>query len=214
MRDWNVVISIYQEGFRRVLKALRQLAPTERSEYYNVLIMKTDDPFALLTAIEQKAEESTALYDAISRVAPAMRSFEFHSADEFVKKAKQIIGEWSARLAGHSFHVRLHRRGAKYDLATQDAERMFDDVIIDTTAKTGTPGKVSFTDPDAVSKQCPSKSSDGKSGADVMDCYVNHGSNCSFRAISSRRDLFRIRAFTATGVGDATGDYGPLSSGV
>jgi hypothetical protein len=42
MRDWNVVVSVYQEGFRRVLSALRQLAPTERSDYYNVLIMKAD----------------------------------------------------------------------------------------------------------------------------------------------------------------------------
>lgn len=150
MRDWNVVVSVYQEGFRRVLKALQQLAPTERSDYYNVLIMKADDPLALLSAIERKTEESTALYDGISRVAPATRSFEFHSAEDFVEKAKQIVVEWSARLAGRSFHVRLHRRGEKYDLRTQDTERLFDDAVIDTTAKAGTPAKVSFTDPDAV----------------------------------------------------------------
>ena len=40
MRDWNVVISVYQEGFRRVLRALRDLGPTERSPYYNVLVMQ------------------------------------------------------------------------------------------------------------------------------------------------------------------------------
>jgi tRNA(Ser,Leu) C12 N-acetylase TAN1 len=150
LRDWNVVVSVYQEGFRRVLKALRQLAPTERSDYYNVLVMKADDPVAVLTAIEEKTEESTALYDAISRVAPAARCFEFHSAGEFVEKAEQIIAEWSARLAGRAFHVRLHRRGAKYDLGTQDAERLFDDIVLDGTAKAGTPAKVSFSDPDAV----------------------------------------------------------------
>jgi tRNA(Ser,Leu) C12 N-acetylase TAN1 len=139
MRDWNVVVSVYQEGFRRVLSALRQLAPTERSDYYNVLIMKADDPIALLTAIEQKTEENTALYDAISRVAPVTRGFEFHSAEDFVEKAKQIIAEWSARLAGRSFHVRLHRRSTKYDLATQDTERLFDDAVLDATAKAGIP---------------------------------------------------------------------------
>lgn len=150
MRDWNVVVSVYQEGFGRVFRALRQLAPTERSDYYNVLIMKADDPIALLTAIEKKTEESTALYDAISRVAPATCSFQFHSAEDFVQKAKQIIAEWSASLAGRSFHVRLHRRGTKYELGTQDAERLFDDAVLDGTAKAGIPGKVSFTDPDAV----------------------------------------------------------------
>jgi tRNA(Ser,Leu) C12 N-acetylase TAN1 len=150
MRDWNVIVSVYQEGFRRVLKALRQLAPTERSNYYNVLIMKADDPIALLAAIEKKTEESTALYDAISRVAPATRCFEFHSAGEFVEKAMQVIAEWSTQIAGRAFHVRLHRRGAKYDLGTQDAERLFDEAILDATAKAGTPCKISFTDPDAV----------------------------------------------------------------
>jgi tRNA(Ser,Leu) C12 N-acetylase TAN1 len=150
MRDWNVVVSVYQEGFRRVLRALRDLGPIERSPYYNVLVMQADDSIALLTAIEKKAEESTALYDAISRVAPATRSFEFHSAEDFVEKAKPIISEWSASLAGRTFHVRLHRRGAKYDLGTQDAEHLFDDLVLDATAKAGTPGKISFTDPDAV----------------------------------------------------------------
>jgi tRNA(Ser,Leu) C12 N-acetylase TAN1 len=150
MRDWNVVVSVYQEGFRRVLRTLRDLGPTERSPYYNVLVMQADDPIALLAVIEKKTEESTALYDAISRVAPATRSFEFHSAKDFVEKVKSIIYEWSASLAGRTFHVRLHRRGAKYDLGTQDAEHLFDDLALDATAKAGMPGKILFTDPDAV----------------------------------------------------------------
>lgn len=150
MRDWNVVISVYQEGFRRVLRALRDLGPTERSPYYNVLVMQADNPIALLAAIEKKAEQDTALYDAISRVAPATRSFEFHSAEDLVEKAKTIIGEWAASLAGRTFHVRLHRRGAKYGFGTQDAEHQFNDVVLNATAEAGMPGKISFTDPDAV----------------------------------------------------------------
>jgi tRNA(Ser,Leu) C12 N-acetylase TAN1 len=150
MRDWNVVVSVYREGFRRVLRALRELGPTEQSPYYNVLLMRADDPIALLAAIEKKADESPALYDAISRVAPAARSFEFHSADDFVENAKQIIGEWSPRLAGRAFHVRLHRRGAQCDMRTQDVEHLLNDVVLNSAAKAGMPAKVSFTDPDAV----------------------------------------------------------------
>jgi tRNA(Ser,Leu) C12 N-acetylase TAN1 len=150
MRDWNVIVCVYQEGFRGVLRALRALGPIERSTYYNVLLMKADNPVALLAAIETKTEESPALYDAISRVAPATRSFEFHSAEEFVEKAKHIVGEWSAGLAGRTFHVRLHRRGEKYELGTQDTEHLFNDVVLNATVKAGMPGKVSFTDPDVV----------------------------------------------------------------
>lgn len=46
MKDWNVVISVYQDGFRRTLRALKEFGPVERSPYYNVLVMKADNPTA------------------------------------------------------------------------------------------------------------------------------------------------------------------------
>ena len=150
MRDWNVVISVFQDGFRRALRALQKLGVAERSPYHNVLVMKAEDPIALLEAIEKRTEVNPALYDAISRVAPAMRDFDFLSEAEFVEKAKSIIREWLPQLTGRSFHVRLHRRGAKHDLGTQDAERLFNDAIVDATTRTGTPSRISFTEPDVV----------------------------------------------------------------
>ena len=48
MKDWNVVISVYQDGFRRALRALREFGPVERSPYHNVLVMRVEDPTALL----------------------------------------------------------------------------------------------------------------------------------------------------------------------
>ena len=44
MKDWNVVVSIYQDGFKRALRALREFGPVEPSLYHNVLVMKVDDP--------------------------------------------------------------------------------------------------------------------------------------------------------------------------
>ena len=150
MRDWNVVISIYQDGFRRVIHALKDLGTVERSLYYNVLVMKADDAIGLLESVERKTEESPALYDAISRVAPAMRNFEFRSADEFKEKAGSMLREWSQRLAGRSFHVRLHQRGAIHELETSDTEKFLDDTALAATSEIGAPGKLSFTDPDIV----------------------------------------------------------------
>jgi tRNA(Ser,Leu) C12 N-acetylase TAN1 len=79
-----------------------------------------------------------------------MRSFEFRSTEEFKDKGKSIVLGWSPRLTGRSFHVRLHRRGGRHDLRTLDAERFFDGALIDATTMAGTPGKISFTDPDVV----------------------------------------------------------------
>jgi len=150
MKDWNAVVSIYQDGFRRALRTLQEFGQVERSPYHNVLLMKAEDPVALLAAIEDKTEKSTALYDAISRVAPALRSVAFHSAEELRENLKPILFEWAPRLAGSSFHVRLHHRGGRLELRTPDAERLFDDLLLEATKAAGTPARISFTDPDAV----------------------------------------------------------------
>jgi adenylyl- and sulfurtransferase ThiI len=112
--------------------------------------MKVEDTVVLLEAIEKRTQENPALYDAISRVAPATRNFDFLSEEEFIEKAKAIFLEWLPHLTGRSFHVRLRRRATKHDLQTQEAERLFNDAIVDATTKAGILGKVSFTDPDVV----------------------------------------------------------------
>lgn len=148
--DWNVVVSIYQDGFRRTQRALAKLGRVEPSAYYNVLLVSADDPLALISAIERQTEEDPALYDAIARIAPAMRHFEFHSVDELRQQATSILREWAPQLAGRSFHVRLHRRGAKHDLHAHDMERFLDDAVTEASSLTGPPARISFVDPDAV----------------------------------------------------------------
>ncbi|MFZ3179616.1 MAG: THUMP domain-containing protein [Methylocystis silviterrae] len=151
MKNWNVIVSIYQDGFKRALRALREFGSVGYTSYHNILVMVAgEDPLVLLDSIELRAKERPALYDAISRVAPAMRNFEFQSAEEFLEKAKSIILEWSPQLAGQSFHVRFHRRGSTHDLRTPDVERFLDDALLEALRGAGAPGAVSFSDPDAV----------------------------------------------------------------
>jgi tRNA(Ser,Leu) C12 N-acetylase TAN1 len=150
MNDWNVVVNIYQDGFRRARRALKALGPVEPTHYHNVLAMKIDDPVTLLEAIEREVAASPALYDAISRVAPAQRAFDFQSAEAFAESAKAVMVEWSPRLAGRSFHVRLHRRGGKHELHSPEAERLLDDAVLEETKRLGAPARISFEDPDAV----------------------------------------------------------------
>lgn len=148
--DWNVVVSVYQDGFRRARRALAEFGPVERSPYHNILIMQVDDPVALLAAVEQRAAGSPALYDAISRVAPAMRTFAFATAEELEERARPILLEWAPRIAGQSFHVRLHQRARPHYLQTPEAERFFDEVLLEAARAAGAPAGISFTDPDAV----------------------------------------------------------------
>jgi len=83
----------------------------ERSPYHNVLGMTVDNPLGLLEAIERRSADDPALYDAISRVAPASRCFDFTTASEFCEQSEAIALEWLPGLAYRSFHVRVHGRG-------------------------------------------------------------------------------------------------------
>jgi hypothetical protein len=154
VKDWNVIVSVFQDGFRRPLRALQKLGHAEISPYHNVLMIKVDDPIALLEAIGKRTEENPALYDAISRVAPAARDFDFLSEEEFVERAKSIMYQWSPNLAGRSFHVRLHRRGTKHDLRTQETERLFNDAIVDATTKAILPANIICSPPKAGHGSC------------------------------------------------------------
>lgn len=150
MINWNIVICVYQDGFKRAVRALQRLGRVERSPYHNVLVMSAEDPMATLEAIERQAEQIPALYDAISRVSPFTQTFEFQSAEEFRDKARERVIDWLPRLAGRSFHVRFHRRGLRGDLRSPEVERFLDDVLLDALKQAGTPGTISFSDPGAV----------------------------------------------------------------
>lgn len=150
MKDWNVIITVFQDGFREALRALRKWGEVEHGHFHNVLAMKVDDPMALLAAIEEQIKVEPTLFDAISRVSPVMRSFEFHSAEEFKDKAKAAVLEWLPKLAGHSFHIRLHRRGFKHQLASPEAESYLGEALLKALTKEGLHGSICLSNPDVV----------------------------------------------------------------
>ena len=150
VRDWNVIVTIYQQGFRRAINALQKIGPTDRTLYYNVLAMKVDEPMVALEAIERLTEERPALYDAIARVAPAAFTFEFESAERFRNGAESRLLGLLPKLAGRSFHVRVHRRGSKLDLRTPEAERLFNNFIVTETGRFGAAARITFAEPDAI----------------------------------------------------------------
>lgn len=74
----------------------------------------------------------------------------FQSPEEFEAKAREAVGSWLTRLAGKSFHVRLHRRGFKRRLSSQEEERSLDTFLLQSLEQRGTPGRITFDDPDAI----------------------------------------------------------------
>lgn len=150
MINWNVVITVHQNGFTPVAHAVHDLGSVGLTTYHNLLTMKAKDPMAVLAAIEARAAADAALRDALSRVAPVTESFNFSSPEDFEAAAEAALLARLSQLAGRSFHVRLHRRGHRHELVDPVVENRLGAVVQDALKAAGTPGVISFSDPDVV----------------------------------------------------------------
>lgn len=110
--------------------------------------------FGALIALLQMAgfEDDASIFNDISRIMPDHATFSFARVAEFEDEACSIACQWGDRLAGKSFHVRLHRRTGETSvkLRSHTEEVLLDNAILDHLSKTGRPGRVKFEDPDYV----------------------------------------------------------------
>jgi tRNA(Ser,Leu) C12 N-acetylase TAN1 len=150
MRDWNVVATIHDGGFRRACRLLSLEGELSRTEFYNVVVMKVADVEAFLEWLARLWSESRSAAEVIAHVRPVRETIHFQSPEEFETKARELALGLADRLAGKSFHVRIHRRGFKGRLSTKDEERLLADAILARLASTGKPARVVFDDPDAI----------------------------------------------------------------
>jgi tRNA(Ser,Leu) C12 N-acetylase TAN1 len=148
--EWNVVVTLPEATFREARKFLRRWGEVHRTRFFRVLVMTVDDPESFLAEIGEVIESAPGTLNILSHIIPAQRTFTFASAEEFAAKARDIAILWAPMLAGKSFHVRLHRRGSKGTLSTPREERFLDEALLDALDAAGTPGRISFADPDAI----------------------------------------------------------------
>ena len=150
MRDWNVVISVRERGFRPAFELLEELGPVAKTDFYNILVMKVDNIRNFLETLREWVQEDTHILSLISRVMPVIQTFNFQSADEFEEKATEAASKWVSMLADRNFHVRMHRRGFKGKMASNEEERFLDDFFLNALKKEGMKGDISFRNPDAI----------------------------------------------------------------
>ncbi len=150
MLDWNVVVTVHGDGYRRACALLERFGAIRRTDYYNVLVMKVGDRAAFLGELAALAEAVPEFLQIISRVMPASATFTFQSAEQFEAAAREIALAWTPELAGKSFHVRVHRRGFRSQMSSQQEERFLDDVLLAALERAKTPGRLSFDDPDVI----------------------------------------------------------------
>jgi tRNA(Ser,Leu) C12 N-acetylase TAN1 len=145
--DWNVIVTLAEDGFREAVRLLGKWGRVKRTSYYNVLGMKVENLEVFLAGFAAALADAPGIRNFISHVVPAQQTFEFADAAEFETQARAIALSWAPKLGGKSFHVRLHRRGFKGVLSTPREERFLDEALLGVLADSA---RISFTDPDAV----------------------------------------------------------------
>lgn len=151
MKDWNVVVTVYDARGRRAAKrGLGDFGTIHSTDFFNVLVMRVADISSFVEDFAAHVGESKALLNDIARLLPAQATFDFSTIEEFQAKAEDIVLAWAQALRGKSFHVRLNRRGLKGVLSSQTEERILAEAILARTVELGLPARVTFADPDYV----------------------------------------------------------------
>jgi len=150
MRDWNVVVTLHDGGFVPACRLLEPYGVVRRSEFFNILMMRADDPVWLLGELHRQLAGSPDIGGWIARFMPLQQFFTFQSADEFESRARDAVIAWLPRLAGSSFHVRMHRRGFKGKISSMEEERFLDTLLLEQLEETGRPARLTFDDPDFI----------------------------------------------------------------
>jgi tRNA(Ser,Leu) C12 N-acetylase TAN1 len=148
MREWNVVVTVH--NFREACERLVLFGRVQRNDFYNTLVMNVRDVKGMLEDLRGRSLEDPDYLAFLSRLIPVTRTFHFHSPEEFENKSKEVVLSWLDELAGRGFYVRMHRRGFKGRLSGYEEERFLDTMLLEALSRAGTPGHITFMDPDAV----------------------------------------------------------------
>jgi len=149
--DWNVVATVFdQQGYREAKSILSEFGSVEQTEFYNVLVVKVADVKSFTEAISQLVQQTPGVMNDISRLAPSHANFNFSDARDFERKAKDVVLEWVSELGDRSFYLRLHRRGLRGEINSPQEERFLDDALLSELESLGTPGRITFEDPDVI----------------------------------------------------------------
>ncbi len=152
MKEWNVVVTVHEHAhcYAQACRFLKTFGELARTDFFNVLTLKVADAEQFLQQLHQQFDEEPQLFECIARILPVSHTFIYKTPEEFEVKAEALISPWEVKLAGTRFHVRMHRRGFKGRLTSQQEEKNIADILMCLLAERGETASVDFDDPDFV----------------------------------------------------------------
>lgn len=150
MQDWNVVVTVQEGQFAWAWETLEPFGSISKTPFYNVLALKVPDISGFLAKLEALVAKSPSVLDIFGRMMPVTVTFTFQSPEEFESKVKKAVEPWLLSIVGKTFHVRMHRRGFKGRLSSQEEERLVDEYMLERLKKKQLSAQVRFGDPDVI----------------------------------------------------------------
>jgi tRNA(Ser,Leu) C12 N-acetylase TAN1 len=150
MSNWNLIVTTAEGKYMQALGFLARFGVVKPTSYYNVVMMEVHNVPQLMESLAQEWENRGGRLLLLQRVVPMSHTFNFMDHQAFGARAVEILSGWTDRLAGKTFHVRMHRRGFKDQLHSEQDERFLNAAIVDATTQCGNPAAVSYEDPDMV----------------------------------------------------------------
>jgi tRNA(Ser,Leu) C12 N-acetylase TAN1 len=150
MKDWNVVVTVAENGFKDCFSLLSKYGSVEKTPFRNVLTLKVEDIVAFLESFLQDMQANPAYRQVFCRVIPCTHGFFFQTVEAFEEKAKQCIQAFLPQMAYRSFHVRMHRRGFHGTIRSQQEASLLGDYLDEQLSLQDAVGKVTFDDPDVI----------------------------------------------------------------
>jgi tRNA(Ser,Leu) C12 N-acetylase TAN1 len=150
MGNWNLIVTTAEGRYTQALGFLARFGVVKPTSYYNVVMMQVFNIPVLMDFLAQEWESQGGRLLLLQRIVPMRHTFNFRDQQVFGIRATEIASSWTEQLAGKTFHVRMHRRGFKDQLRSEEEERFLNAAIVDATTQFGKPAVVNFDNPDAV----------------------------------------------------------------
>ena len=148
VKDWNVVASVHEERFSGGRRLLEQFGQAEKTGFFNILVMWATHPVGLLQSLEELARRDRPS----SRWHGLIRSPTPSPFSPLMSSKRRLRG--CARMGPRPRRRKLSRPHAPARLqgeAVEHGRRAFPrPVSAGRTGTTGSPGRITFDDPDAI----------------------------------------------------------------
>jgi tRNA(Ser,Leu) C12 N-acetylase TAN1 len=148
--QWNVIATARPHHEAEARATLARFGEIDESPFPNVVLATVDDLGPFTDALAAVLADDSAARLSLARVLPAQHTFRFESMADLETITRELIDDWIDDLEGATFYVRCHRRGSVNDLDPAEEEDFLGDLIRRLLADRGTPGRVTFDDPDIV----------------------------------------------------------------